>query len=98
MELPETAKQKLDLLGSFIVLTEPRAGSEWFMSVLDENEAICASGTSTSAGSRIGFPRDIFLPYDKGTDYFKDNQFTLFLRHKMRMQCYWSFIDHWVPK
>eukprot|EP00466_Bigelowiella_natans_P003723 jgi/Bigna1/146761/aug1.120_g21469 len=91
MEDPETVKQKLDVRGSFVVLSEPRAGSEWFMSVLDQHPDVCASGTATSQGGRVGFPRDIFLPYDKGTRYFEEHA------EKMRMQCYWSFVEKWLP-
>eukprot|EP00466_Bigelowiella_natans_P003839 jgi/Bigna1/131385/aug1.14_g6093 len=51
LEDPITVKQKLDLKGSFLVLSEPRAGSEWYMSVLDQNPLVCATGTSTSESS-----------------------------------------------
>jgi len=62
------------------------------MDVLDQHPEICASGTHSSAGARVGFPKDIFLPYSKGKNFFDSHQ------KKMRIQCYWSFIEQQLPR
>jgi len=45
---------------SFVVLTDPRSGSEWFMEMLDQHSEICASGESTDGAE--GFPREALIP------------------------------------
>merc|ERR1719272_387896 len=45
---------------SFILLTDPRSGSEWIMEVLDQHPEICASGEFHEPNT--GFPREAFIP------------------------------------
>ncbi|KAJ8602735.1 hypothetical protein CTAYLR_003801 [Chrysophaeum taylorii] len=44
---------------AFFVWTAPRSGSEWFMSILDRHENVCASGETQSSGR--GWPREALL-------------------------------------
>jgi len=46
---------------SFILLTDPRSGSEWFMDVLDRHPEICASGEAGAEGEH-GFHRESLIP------------------------------------
>jgi len=45
---------------SFVVLTDPRSGSEWFMELLDQHPEICASGEADDGV--VGFPREALIP------------------------------------
>eukprot|EP00928_Gymnodinium_smaydae_P026664 TRINITY_DN20869_c0_g2_i1.p1 TRINITY_DN20869_c0_g2~~TRINITY_DN20869_c0_g2_i1.p1 ORF type:complete len:1242 (+),score=326.48 TRINITY_DN20869_c0_g2_i1:147-3872(+) len=45
---------------SFVVLTDPRSGSEWFMDMLDRHPEVCASGEA--AESSVGFPSEALIP------------------------------------
>ncbi|KAJ8607986.1 hypothetical protein CTAYLR_008224 [Chrysophaeum taylorii] len=61
----DEAQRELASIGSksrsFVVWTAPHSGSEWFMSVLDEHENVCASGGG-AGGTGRGWPRDSLLP------------------------------------
>ncbi|KAJ8600110.1 hypothetical protein CTAYLR_003470 [Chrysophaeum taylorii] len=48
------------VVGNFVVWTEPRSGSEWFMNVIDQHTNVCASGEAHSTGR--GWPREALLP------------------------------------
>ncbi|KAJ8606220.1 hypothetical protein CTAYLR_010535 [Chrysophaeum taylorii] len=60
----DKARRELAAVGdsskSFVVLTAPRSGSEWFMNVIDQHENVCASGEQQSSGR--GWPRESLLP------------------------------------
>merc|ERR1719329_867597 len=45
---------------SFVIITDPRSGSEWFMEMLDQHPEICASGEKDDSAS--GFPREALIP------------------------------------
>lgn len=53
---------------SFVLLTDPRSGSEWFMEMLDNHAEICASGESEDGA--VGYPREAMLP----SRYVKDRE------------------------
>lgn len=45
---------------SFVVFTDPRSGSEWFMDLLDRHPQMCASGEADDGAS--SFPREALIP------------------------------------
>ena len=45
----------------FALLTSPRSGSEWIMTMLDEHPEVCASGESKKP--EMGFPTEVLNPY-----------------------------------
>lgn len=45
---------------SFVVFTDPRSGSEWFMDLLDRHPQMCASGEADDGAS--SFPREAMIP------------------------------------
>eukprot|EP00581_Thalassiosira_minuscula_P028591 CAMPEP_0183755862 /NCGR_PEP_ID=MMETSP0739-20130205/4565_1 /TAXON_ID=385413 /ORGANISM="Thalassiosira miniscula, Strain CCMP1093" /LENGTH=1102 /DNA_ID=CAMNT_0025992861 /DNA_START=157 /DNA_END=3465 /DNA_ORIENTATION=+ len=53
-QLPPTGTEEL-----FAVLTSPRSGSEWLMTMLDQHPEVCASGESSKP--EMGFPTESML-------------------------------------
>ena len=64
LDLPEQlpAQPTKDL---FAVLTSPRSGSEWLMTMLDQHPEVCASGESKKP--EMGFPTEAML--SQGTSW-----------------------------
>merc|ERR1719498_2189291 len=88
---PKSIKQNLEVEKNFVVLTEPRAGSEYLLRVLDQHPKICVGGTDSELGQRVGFPREVFMPYESNIEFFESHN------KLMRMGCYWGFLSKWVP-
>ncbi|KAJ8599807.1 hypothetical protein CTAYLR_003999 [Chrysophaeum taylorii] len=65
---------------SFVVWTEPRSGSEWFMNVIDKHSNVCASGEVHSSGR--GWPRESLLP----SQFLGDNVEVC----QPKAVCYWA--------
>jgi len=53
-QLPKDASKEV-----FAVLTSPRSGSEWLMTMLDQHPEVCASGESNKP--EMGFPTESLL-------------------------------------
>ena len=60
--LPLVAVASASLNNSFVVLTAPRSGGEWFISVLDRHAGVCVSGEEARGLDRGSPSCEAFAP------------------------------------
>uniref|UniRef100_A0A7S4DQE5 Sulfotransferase domain-containing protein n=1 Tax=Lotharella globosa TaxID=91324 RepID=A0A7S4DQE5_9EUKA len=89
IEDPKSGLPEYNLKNSFVVLSDNRAGSGWFMDLISEHPEICASGLHNN--DRTTYPIDVLVPFDKSFSKFEK-------KRAMTNQCYFSFIEHYLPQ